>query len=118
MDKIPEMQSEMDSVEDTPENAFRNKNSRKTPLFNALRTVRMEKNWQRQAKREELDELVVNPIAVELPERDIDTEANPDITKALSTVQSRYENLKVLAKGGQGIVSIALDKQLGRVVAL
>ena len=118
MDNTPEMQLETDSAEDPPQATLRNNSHRKTTLFNAQRTVRMEKNWQRQAKREELEELVVNPIAAELPEKEIDAEASPDITKALSDVQTRYENLKVLAQGGQGVVSIALDKQLGRVVAM
>lgn len=118
MDNRPEMQSNTESTIDPPQPPLQNNKPRKTTLFNALRTVRMEKNWERQAKREELEELISNPMASEIPENDIDTEASPDITKVLSNVQTRYENLKVLAQGGQGIVSVAMDKQLGRVVAL
>ncbi|NLF93108.1 MAG: protein kinase [Oligosphaeraceae bacterium] len=78
----------------------------------------MTTHWGRQEKREILEDLVVNPVAADIPTQDIDTAVNPEIAKDLPPLQPHYESLKVLAQGSQGIVSIALDKQLGRLVAL
>ncbi len=116
MDIRPEIRA--DSEGESPQPTGRITPSPKTTLFTALRTVQLEKKWAKQAKHEKLDELVVNPMAAEFPQKDIDSEATPDITKLLAKVQTRYENLKELARGGQGIISAALDKQLGRMVAL
>ena len=67
-------------------------------------------------KKAEVSDLIGNMDMSHYTDVELDT--SPNLTRPLSTLDSRYSVMEEFAKGGQATVSVARDKNLRRVVAI